>query len=134
MYCSKNFSKINPSKIIVFFVILWGFLKLPLTVGLCVRRSIGKTFSPQLKPFKVTKVENIFYSSSVFGPADMPLIVALRLGYISSPPAYAKPRYCAKFIFCPKVHYRGTNILLVILQIFFRHYHHLEKLNSRFYF
>jgi hypothetical protein len=48
------------------------------TLGLCVRRGIWKTFSPELKPIEDTKVENIFYSSSVFGQPDMPLIVALR--------------------------------------------------------
>jgi hypothetical protein len=34
--------------------------------------------SPELKPIEDTKVENIFYSSSVFGQPDMQLIVAER--------------------------------------------------------
>ena len=37
------------------------------TLGLCVRRGIWKTFSPELKLIKDTKVENIFYSLSEFG-------------------------------------------------------------------
>jgi hypothetical protein len=39
--------------------------------GLCVRRGIWKTSSPELKPTEDTKVENIFYCSSVFGQPDM---------------------------------------------------------------
>ncbi len=44
---------------------------LQLTLGLCVRRGIWKTFSPELKPIKDTKVENILCCSSVFGQTDM---------------------------------------------------------------
>jgi len=40
--------------------------ELPLTLGLCVRRGIWKTFSPELKPIKDTEVENIFYCSDLF--------------------------------------------------------------------
>ena len=45
--------------------------------ALC-RCSIRKTFNPELKPIKDTKVENKFYSSSVFRQLDMQPIVPLR--------------------------------------------------------
>ncbi|MEO7907219.1 MAG: hypothetical protein ABIT06_09610, partial [Saprospiraceae bacterium] len=51
---------------------------LPTTLGLCVRLGVGKTSRPELKPIKVTKVENIFYSSSVFRQLDMQPIEGLK--------------------------------------------------------
>ena len=61
-------------------------------LGLCVRRGIWKMFSPELKPIKGTKVENIFYSSFMFHQLDMQPIVVLRMSIYSLPPADAKPR------------------------------------------
>jgi hypothetical protein len=60
------------------------------TLGLCVRRGIWKTLSPELKPIEDTKAENIFYCSSMFGQPDMKLMVVLSMRLYSSPPADAK--------------------------------------------
>jgi hypothetical protein len=67
-------------------------------------RSAGhlENASPELKPTEDTKAENIFYCSSVFGQPNMPLIVALRSGFIRRPPLTQNLECCA-FVYCVRI-------------------------------